>query len=224
MRKCYTRPCNFYYGNYAKKLIKEKKALSLTGRSNIAFDQVEIFHRNKKQIVESKFYSIKKLKQLDKETLQIVKKDLKNITHERKSILRLKFDVPMIMGALNIPPDSFSDGGLFFDETKEYDQDKLMKWLFSQKHLILENLNLIFHDEKIVAEKKEFNNVSMELRAKDKETEINIYVALSQDKEQLSKIKANINGDILTSSWNGNIDIEMINMDPMKYINVLAKC
>ena len=126
MRKYYTRPCNFYYGNYAKKLIKEKKALSLTGRSNIAFDQVEIFHRNKKQIVESKFYSIKKLKQLDKETLQIVKKDLKNITHERKSILRLKFDVPMIMGALNITPDSFSDGGLFFDETKAYDQAKLM--------------------------------------------------------------------------------------------------
>ena len=126
MRKCYTRPCNFYYGNYAKELIKEKKALSLNGRSNIAFDQVEVFHRNKKKIVKSKFYSIKKLKQLDKETLQIVKKDLKNITHERKSILGLKFDEPMIMGALNITPDSFSDGGLFFEETKAYDQAKLM--------------------------------------------------------------------------------------------------
>ena len=126
MRKCYTRPCNFYYGNYAKKLIKEKKALSLTGRSNIAFDQVEIFHRNKKQIVESKFYSIKKLKQLDKETLQIVKKDLKNITHERKSILGLKFDVPMIMGVLNVTPDSFSDGGLFLDQSKAYEQANLM--------------------------------------------------------------------------------------------------
>ena len=45
MRKCYTRPCNFYYGNYARKLIEEKKALSLTGRSNIAFDQIEIFKR-----------------------------------------------------------------------------------------------------------------------------------------------------------------------------------
>jgi len=53
MRKCYTRPCNFYYGNYARKLIEEKKALSLTGRSNIAFDQVEVFHRKKRQIAES---------------------------------------------------------------------------------------------------------------------------------------------------------------------------
>ena len=126
MRKCYTRPCNFYYGNYAKKLIGEKKALSLTGRSNIAFDQVEVFYRKKKQITESKFYSIKKIKQLDKETLQIVEKDLKNITQERKSILGLKFDMPIIMGALNITPDSFSDGGLFFETTKAYDQAKLM--------------------------------------------------------------------------------------------------
>ena len=86
MRKCYARPCNFYYGNYAKKLIGEKKALSLTGRSNIAFDQVEVFHRKKKQIAGSKIYSIKEIKQLDKETLQIVEKDLKNITQERKSI------------------------------------------------------------------------------------------------------------------------------------------
>ena len=126
MRKYYTRPCNFYYGNYARKLIEKKKAFSLSGRSNIAFDQVEVFHRNKKKIVKSKFYSIKKLKQLDKETLQIVKKDLKNITHERKSILGLKFDEPMIMGALNITPDSFSDGGLFFEEAKAYEQVKLM--------------------------------------------------------------------------------------------------
>ena len=45
MLKYYTRPCNFYYGNYAKKLIKEKKALSLAGNLDIAFDQIEIFNR-----------------------------------------------------------------------------------------------------------------------------------------------------------------------------------
>ena len=49
MRKYYTRPCNFYYGNYARKLIEMKKALSLTGNVNIAFDQVEIFQRKKKE-------------------------------------------------------------------------------------------------------------------------------------------------------------------------------
>mgnify|MGYP000026412336 CR=1 FL=1 len=126
MRKCYTRPCNFYYGNYARRLIEEKKALSLTGRSNIAFDQVEVFHRKKKQIAESKFYSIKEIKQLDKEISQTIEKDLKNIISKEESILGLKFDTPLIMGALNITPDSFSDGGLFFEETKAYEQAKLM--------------------------------------------------------------------------------------------------
>jgi len=126
MRKYYTRPCNFYYGSYARKLIEEKKAFSLTGHSNIAFDQVEVFHRKKKQITESKFYSINEIKQFDKEILQTIEKDLKNITLERESILGFKFDTPLIMGALNITPDSFSDGGLFFEETKAYDQAKLM--------------------------------------------------------------------------------------------------
>ena len=126
MRKCYTRPCNFYYGNYAKRLIKEKKGLSLAGHSNIAFDQVEIFQRKKKQLTESKFHSIKEIKELNKEILPTIASDLKNITLKRKSILGLKFHTPLIMGALNITPDSFSDGGLFFEETKAYDQAKLM--------------------------------------------------------------------------------------------------
>ena len=50
MRKYYTRPCNFYYGNYARRLIGGKKAFSLAGYPNIAFDQVEIFQRKKKTI------------------------------------------------------------------------------------------------------------------------------------------------------------------------------
>ena len=39
MRKYYTRPCNFYYGNYSKKLVKLKKTLPLAGNNNISFDQ-----------------------------------------------------------------------------------------------------------------------------------------------------------------------------------------
>jgi len=126
MRKYYTRACNFYYGNYARKLIKEKKAFSLAGNLNIAFDKIEIFKRKKKQIIESKFYSIKEIKQLEKEISQTIEIDLRNISLERESISGLKFDTPIIMGALNITPDSFSDGGLFFDEIKAYDQAKLM--------------------------------------------------------------------------------------------------
>jgi len=126
MRKYYTRACNFYYGKIARDLILNDKALPLNSRQNIAFDQIEIFQRKQNKIVESKFCSITEIKNLDKEILFEIEKDIKNITLERKSILGLKFDIPQIIGVLNITPDSFSDGGLFFEETKAYEQAKLM--------------------------------------------------------------------------------------------------
>ena len=56
MRKYYTRACNFYYGNYAKNLIKNRKALALTGNSNIAFDQIEVFERKGRGKVKNYVY------------------------------------------------------------------------------------------------------------------------------------------------------------------------
>jgi len=126
MRKCYTRPCNFYYGNYAKKLIAKKQALPLAGNQNIAFDRLEIFQRKKNKTTKSDICSIFDIKNLNKEILSTAKNDLKKITSKRKSILGLKFEEPAIMGVLNITPDSFSDGGLFFDESKAFDQANLM--------------------------------------------------------------------------------------------------
>ena len=84
MRKYYTRPCNFYYGDCAKKLIKEKKAFSLAGRSNLAFDHVEVFDRQKKKIIKSNYYSITKIQKLEKNIVQAIKRDLKNITQKEK--------------------------------------------------------------------------------------------------------------------------------------------
>ena len=55
MRECYTRPCNFYYGNYARRLIAKKKCLPLAGNPSIAFNQLEIFQRKKKKIRKRKY-------------------------------------------------------------------------------------------------------------------------------------------------------------------------
>jgi len=126
MRKYYTRPCNFYYGNYARKLVEKKKALYLAGNPNIVFDQIEIFQRKKKGNIQSNIYPISKIKALNKEIIFTVEADLKKITSKRKSICGIKFNDPQIMGALNITPDSFSDGGLFFDELKARNQASLM--------------------------------------------------------------------------------------------------
>ena len=126
MRECYTRPCNFYYGNHARKLVKKKIALPLAGNINIAFDKLEIFKRNRKNLTQSEICSINKISHFSKKTILTIKSDLKKITSKRESILGLKFKDPNIMGVLNVTPDSFSDGGLFFKESKAYDQAELM--------------------------------------------------------------------------------------------------
>jgi len=124
MRKYYTRPCNFYYGNYAKRLISKGKALPIAGNTNIAFDKIEIFQR--KKVIQNNIFSIHEIKKINKKIRYIINQDLKNITSKRKKIFNLKFTSPQIMGVLNITPDSFSDGGLFFNEKKAYDQANLM--------------------------------------------------------------------------------------------------
>ena len=156
MKKYYTRPCNFYYGNYAKKLIKKKKAFPVAGNLNIAFDQVEIFQRKKKGIVSSKIYPITKIKYLDNE-LPAIRKDLFKITSKRKSICGLKFDRPQIVGVLNVTPDSFSDGGLFFDQSKAYDQTNLM--ITSGATIIDIGGESTRPGSKVVNEKEEWNRI-----------------------------------------------------------------
>ena len=126
MREYYTRPCNFYYGNYARKLIAKKKGLPLAGNSNIAFDQVEIFQRKSKKAINSNIYSVFEISTLNKKKKSIIESDIKKITHNRKNIKGLKFNNIQIMGVLNVTPDSFSDGGMFFEEIKAFNQIRLM--------------------------------------------------------------------------------------------------
>ena len=49
-----------------------------------------------------------------------MKNDIKKIISKRKNIINLKFNNPKIMGVLNVTPDSFSDGGFFFKQSKAY--------------------------------------------------------------------------------------------------------
>ena len=101
MRKYYTRPCNFYYGNYAKHLVKTKKALPLAGNKHISFDQLEIFERKKGKKTKSHLYSVNEIKKLNKEIKNIVERDLQNITCKRKIIYRFKFNIPLIIQGEN---------------------------------------------------------------------------------------------------------------------------
>ena len=126
MRKYYTRPCNFYYGDYSKNLIKIKKALPIAGNHNISFDQLEIFERKKNKKTQSTILNINNIEDLNTNIKSVINKDLKKITSTRKDFCGIKLNTPKIMGVLNVTPDSFSDGGLFFQYSKALNQVDLM--------------------------------------------------------------------------------------------------
>ena len=116
MIRYYTRACNFYYGSLSIKLVKTKKTLPIGGSKNISFDQIEIFSRKKKKI-QTKIINIKEIKNLSKEAKKKIISDIKQITSKR---IFLNNKSHMLMGILNMTPDSFSDGGKFNINSKAF--------------------------------------------------------------------------------------------------------
>ena len=106
-------------------------------------------------------------------------------------------------------------------KTNMINRSGLAEWLFTQKYLILKNVNLVWNDENINIVRKEFNNISLELKTDKKNTRIELNTALPQQEKQLFKINANITGNILTSMWQGDINFELINIDPTRLTNKL---
>jgi len=108
MKKYYTRACNFYFGKISKEKIKKKLSLPVGGNKFISFDSIEIISRT-----SNKKINIKNITQLPLRVKKKVLLDVKNICKKKKVFgLKIK-NLPILMGILNITPDSFSDGGKF---------------------------------------------------------------------------------------------------------------
>ena len=108
MVKYYTRVCNFYFGQKAKEKIKEGKALPLNNNHLLSFDTIEIITRKFKKKIH-----IKEIKNQSFKIRKKVLKDIKLIKGVKKfKGLNLK-DFPILMGIINLTPDSFSDGGKY---------------------------------------------------------------------------------------------------------------
>ena len=108
MNKYYTRACNFYYGATSKSYIKKKKSFPLNGYNDISFDKIEIIDRKKSKII-----NLKDVGKLPKKLKNIVNRDLKNIK-KTKTFKKLNLSkIPILMGIVNLTPDSFSDGGKY---------------------------------------------------------------------------------------------------------------
>ncbi len=121
MQKYYTRACNFYYGKKSIEKVLNKSALPLNDNNLISFDSIEIISRkNVKRI------SVKKINSLKPFLKKKIKKDLKEII-KKKKFKGLNFSkVPVLMGIINLTPDSFSDGGKYNKKNKGFHHAKYL--------------------------------------------------------------------------------------------------
>ena len=108
MIKYYTKACNFYFGSISKEKVKKKLSIPLHGNNLISFDTIELISRKEKKII-----NIKKISKFKKILKKKVSLDIKQIS-KKKNFKGLKFsNLPILMGVLNLTPNSFSDGGKY---------------------------------------------------------------------------------------------------------------
>ncbi len=108
MSKYYTRACNFYYGSISKEKVKKKISIPLHGNNLISFDNIELITRKSKKTL-----NINKINKLQKNISKKILFDI-NLISKKKKIRGLKFsNLPILMGVLNLTPNSFSDGGRY---------------------------------------------------------------------------------------------------------------
>ena len=123
MKSIYIRPTNIVFGQKANYFIQAGTAKSLCGLEDVGFLSVEILKRKSDgNTVEE--YSVLELKRLDfKDEIQ---SDLNKITSKRNNIFNLNYKNPILMGVLNVTPDSFSDGGKYNTTFRALDHVKNM--------------------------------------------------------------------------------------------------
>jgi len=123
MKSIYIRPTNIVFGQKANYFIQAGTAKSLCGIEDIGFLSVEILKRKSDgNTVEE--YSVLELERLDfKDEIQ---SDLNKITSKRNNIFNLNYKNPILMGVLNVTPDSFSDGGKYNTTFRALDHVKNM--------------------------------------------------------------------------------------------------
>ena len=123
MKSIYIRPTNIVFGQKANYFIQAGTAKNLCGLEDVGFLSVEILKRKSDgNTVEE--YSVLELERLDfKDKIQ---SDLNKITSKRNNIFNLNFKNPILMGVLNVTPDSFSDGGKYNTTFRALDHVKNM--------------------------------------------------------------------------------------------------
>jgi len=117
---------------------------------------------------------------------------------------------------------SDSDKGLNADTNNG---TALSEWLLKQKHIILENASVIWHDEKSTKESKQFSNVRLELKTHKQRIQLGAHITLPEQYGQFLSMKMDVTGNILTPDWSGSIYVEAENINPTDLLDDLpVKC
>ena len=113
-----------YYVRPIFSKIKKKNSLFL-GSSKLFFNEIEIIHRSKDKI-HRKFLTLEEVENQPMHLKKIINEQIKNITSKRQEIGKIHLDRPVLMGILNVTPDSFFDGGKYLSISKAIDQTKIL--------------------------------------------------------------------------------------------------
>ena len=190
MNKYYTRACNFYYGTTSKKYIKEKKSIPLNGYNDISFDKIEIIDRKKSKIIN--FKDISKLN--NKQKIE-VNRDLKNIK-KKKTFKKLNLsNIPILMGIINLTPDSFSDGGKY--NKKNLAKKRVNSLLSSGAKIIDIGGESTRPGANDIHPRKEWDRIKNILKIlKNKKTFVSLDTRKSFVMEKASKLKIDLINDV----------------------------
>jgi len=121
MIKYYTRACNFYYGSNSKEKIKKNLSLPLNGNNSISFDNIEIITRKYKKKIH-----IREIEKQNSKIKKKIKQDIKLIIQKKKFKGLNFFNFPILMGVINLTPDSFSDGGKYSKKNLGFNHAKYL--------------------------------------------------------------------------------------------------
>jgi uncharacterized protein (TIGR02099 family) len=97
----------------------------------------------------------------------------------------------------------------------------LSDWLLKQKHIVLENANLIWHDKKAYKIPQQFSNVRLDLKTQGQRIQVGAFIPLTEQHGQSLEVKMDMTGNILTPEWNGTVYIAANEINPTNLLNDL---
>ena len=204
MKSIYIRPTNIVFGQKANYFIQAGTAKSLCGLEDVGFLSVEILNRQTDgNTVEE--YSVLELEGLD--FRNEIESDLNKITSKRNNIYNLNFKNPILMGVLNVTPDSFSDGGKYNTTFRALDHVKSM--IDFGAHIIDVGGESTRPGAKSVSEQDEITRVSETIQLIKKKYP-NQLISLDTRKSKVMQHGISIGVDLLN-------DVSALDFDPHSY-------